>query len=510
MYRYNKKLKVGVRLKIVIALILTFIIGELGLFFIVRFEIESNTETQITKDVKEIKTNTDVYVKQILILNSANNDEESFKECATDILVELYNAGKRHLALYTTDGVMISSSNNELFQREDNCDEDLEKAKEKKIAYSMQFSKESNLDVYFSMPAYVEDRYVGIVRYYMDYSDMREEGNRMCYVVTRVAAIIFIGIFITVMFVLNRMVKPIHRLAGISSKVTDDIQNSQFDGKHYLELGWSKRKDEIGELTNNFKVMLKTMEGQLERLSEDKEEIYRLLQSRKVFYDNVTHELKTPLTTITGYAQLLESNGMQDTVLFEKGVKNIQEESQRLHKMVIQLLEMADYEQKQEMLPTQLESIIKTVADSMQLKAKRYENHIITQTEKDLVIYGQADRIRQLLINLIDNAVKYGSPREDIIVAGKKLDDSVWISITNKGKGLTKEEMNHIFEPFYRVDKAYSREQGSAGLGLSICDQIMKEHGGEIMVESVIDEQTTFTLRFPIAQYDQKEGEKNE
>lgn len=506
MYRHNKKIKVGLRFKLIFALIVTVIVAELGIYAIVSMEVSKKMENQIKKDVKELKSNTEVYVKQILILNFANNDEESFKEYAEEIIQELYGAGRRHVALYGTDGTLIRASSEELFQHKDLRDDDLHHAMQQKSTFIMQYTDTGGLDVYFSMPVSVEARYIGIARYYMDYTEARIEAERIGLLVTRISAIVFLAIFVTIIFVLNKIVHPIRKLAKISNQVTRDMEKGQLDEKHYLELKWSKKKDEVGELTNNYKLMLKTVEEQLEKLQDDKEEIYRLMESKKSFYDNVTHELKTPLTTITGYAQLLESNGKEDAVLFEKGIQVIQEESKRLHKMVIQLLEMADYERKQEKSPILLEQIIQSVAESMEMKAKRYENHIVTKVEEGLLIMGEADKIRQVLINIIDNAIKYGAEREEISILGKSEQEQVVIQITNKGKGLNQEEIDHIFEAFYRVDKEYSRERGSAGLGLSICNQIVEQHGGTITVQSVVNKETTFSLYFPKMNY--QEGKR--
>lgn len=499
------KTRIGIRTKSILILILVFILGELALYHLSTMKVEDYIEVQIAKDIRDIKANTEVYVKQILILNFANNDEASFQEYSKEIMMELYNAGKRHIALYTTDGTMLCASNEELFTRENKSMDDLKKGKLKQAAFTIQYGTNNSLDVYFSMPAFVEDRYVGIVRYYIDYSALRAEYTNMVSSIAKVAAVVFAVIFSLVVMILNIMIKPIRKLARISNQVTHDIENNQFDGKHDRILGWSEREDEIGKLTNNYKMMLKTVEEQLEKLKHDKEEIYRLMESKKEFYDNVTHELKTPLTTITGYAQLLESDGIRDRELFDKGIRTIQEESNRLHKMVVQLLEMADYSRLQNKMPIYIEPIITVVADSMELKAKRYDKNIETHIETDLVIMGHADRVRQVIINLIDNAIKYGSANTSILVEAENKSGGVEVRVTNKGRGLAKEEMKHIFEPFYRVDKEYSREQGSAGLGLSICSKIMEEHRGEIAVTSIPNEETSFILRFPSVHEDAKE-----
>lgn len=479
-----------------LGLLLTFLFGGVALYGLVDKQIERTMENQIKNDFKDVESNAKVYIKQILILNYVNNDEESFKEVSSEILSELYSAGKREVALYDLRGNLLCESRDQLFS-ESTTTEDLEKAMKKKSAFTMIYTEEDGLFVYFSMPAYVEESNVGIVRYYVDYSSLRQDGIETRGMVIRVTIFIFLMIFIIILLLINTFVHPVQKLAKISNQVTMDLAKNEFDGSYYRELKSQKRQDEVGELNHNYGIMLRTVEEQLNSLQKDKEQIYQLMKSRKEFYDNVTHELKTPLTTISGYAQLLETNGVEDKELFEKGIKNIMSESVRLHKMVIQLLEMGEYEQNQEMGSCLLESIVLNVAEMMEVKANRYQTHIDAKAEDGMLILGQTERIRQVLINLIDNAIKYGKKKETIVVRGTVDEEKVLITVTNKGKGLTKQEIKHIFEPFYRVDKQLSREQGSSGLGLSICEEIMKQHNGMIRVSSIENEETTFTLQFP-------------
>ena len=135
------------------------------------------------------------------------------------------------------------------------------------------------------------------------------------------------------------------------------------------------------------------------------------------------------------------------------------------------------------------------VAQALRIKAKRYEMQIETDFTEDLWVQGIGERLRQVLVNLVDNAIKYGDSHTTISVRGYKEGGDILLSVCNFGKGLCTEEQERIFEPFYRVDKNYSRERGSSGLGLSICKKIMEEQKGSIAVQSVPGQQTTFTIR---------------
>ena len=133
------------------------------------------------------------------------------------------------------------------------------------------------------------------------------------------------------------------------------------------------------------------------------------------------------------------------------------------------------------------------------MKAERYGNTIVLDIEDgDYLVNGRKDKIHQVLINLIDNAVKYGETQTEISIRMRQDDGMVKIDVINKGKGLTKQELKRIFEPFFRVDKEQSRELGSAGLGLSIVKKIMDEHSGRIKAESIQGEYTVFSVFFPL------------
>ena len=220
-----------------------------------------------------------------------------------------------------------------------------------------------------------------------------------------------------------------------------------------------------------------------------------MLGSRQEFYNNMTHELKTPLTTIQGYAQLMEADRGADEKLTDQGLHQILLESTRMHQMVLQLLEMSDkaiYMKKQ---PVDLSSTARSVAQALEIKAARYDMQIETDFPEALWVLGVEDRLRQVLINLVDNAIKYGDSHTSIRMDGIRKDGFVWLAVRNRGKGLEPKEQERIFEPFYRVDKTYSREQGSSGLGLSICRKILDEHQGIIGVRSKPGVQTIFYIR---------------
>lgn len=459
-------------------------------------------ESQITSDLQKLQGNTEVYVRQFLMLNERNNDEKSYRECAPDIAEELYNTSQNKLILFTGDGSTLLDYGFGNLNDRNSMYEDIkasmafQTAAKGEAAYELNTGEQGEYDVWFSMPLVIAGRALGVVSYYMDYSGQYQQFNEIAQTVLEITLIILFIISFFILLFLSKIIHPIQRLSRVSTKVTDEMKNEKISTNNLIKKSLTRRKDELGQLSRNYSLMLKTIENQFDKIQEDRDNILNLLNSKQEFYNNVTHELKTPLTTIKGYAQLMESNGLSDEELFHTGLSHIQHESSRLHQMVIQLLEMSDKELHTQLMPLDLAATLNSVAASMSLKARRYNNKIITKGLTSLIILGHEERIRQLFINLIDNAIKYGQPKEDIIADAFLKDDRAVVQITNKGEGIIPEELNHIFDPFYRVDKEHSREIGSAGLGLSICQKIMAEHQGVITVDSEPGVSTTFTVSF--------------
>lgn len=467
--------------------------------YVVKTQMRQNIEKQITGEMESIQSNSELYVRQILMINNASIDETGFERCAYEIEQQLKRAGYTDIALYNMDGRLLRSNVLQRFSGETRR-RDFQFAKNWRSAFTLRYGKQGQCDVYFSMPVKVMGQQVGILSYYQDYSALYKMEWETIRGMLRVMVLAFGIIYLVIWFMIRRMIRPVQQLGRISEDISDHLKDGQFDSNMLEKLGDISRKDEIGELSRNYMQMVGVIEEQFEKIQEDRDHILHLWNSRQEFYNNVTHELKTPLTTISGYAQLLEENGLGDEELFYNGIEHILQESTRLHRMVIQLLEMQDKGRYIRMEQVDAAAVLRSVADAMQTKAKRYRNCLMLDVEPgDYLVEGQEDRVRQVLINLIDNAIKYGRTGADIRIRLEKKDGAVQITVENQGEGMGKEELKHIFEPFYRTDKERSREMGSSGLGLSIAKKIMEEHHGTIRAESEPGGYTQFRVSFPAA-----------
>ena len=449
-------------------------------------------EAQIVRELTNLQENTLVYIRQLLMLRGANNDEEGFGQIAEDIVAQLRRMGGNSLCVLDTKGQYLSGNSQ---VQEAQAGTDLAQALAGNAAFTLTYPDADTMLVYLSMPVTIEERTIGIIRYRQDTSRLYLQIRQNERLVYQITAAVYALIFLLLAFFISRLLVPVGKLTEITRQVVRDLSREQVDMQMLAQLADSGRRDEVGELSRNFSVMLETIGSQLEKMQADKEQIVSLLGSRQEFYNNMTHELKTPLTTIQGYAQLMEADQGADPQLTSQGLGQILQESTRMHRMVLQLLEMSDKGIYMEPRPVELTRVAKSVAGALAIKAGRYEMRIETDFPEPLWAMGVEERLRQVLVNLVDNAIKYGDSRTPILLSGSRRKGYVWLFVRNHGKGLAPQEQERIFEPFYRVDKTRSREQGSSGLGLSICRKIIEEHDGLIGVKSKEDAQTTFYIR---------------
>lgn len=238
-------------------------------------------------------------------------------------------------------------------------------------------------------------------------------------------------------------------------------------------------------------------------LLQDVTEHERLENMRKEFVANVSHELKTPLTTIKSYTETLLSGAMEDKEIATQFLTVVESETDRMTRLVQDLLQLSnlDYQQakwnKQEI---NINSIIEKAVFKVQVFANNKQQQILYKTpEEDIFIYADQDKIEQVVLNILSNAIKYTGENGKIEIEVQMAKDVGRIIIQDNGIGIPAKDLSRIFERFYRVDKARSRELGGTGLGLSIAKQIIEAHDGKIEIFSQENEPgTKVVITLPI------------
>ncbi|WP_404444377.1 cell wall metabolism sensor histidine kinase WalK [Sutcliffiella horikoshii] len=228
-------------------------------------------------------------------------------------------------------------------------------------------------------------------------------------------------------------------------------------------------------------------------------ELKRLEQMRKDFVANVSHELKTPITSIKGFSETLLDGAMNDKETSEYFLSIILKESDRLQSLIEDLLDLSKIEKQGFRLNPQyleINELLEEIFVILEGKAREKEiDLVLSKPKKDLYLFADASRIKQVFINLINNAVAYTPAGGEVKVKVEEVGKEVVIVVSDTGIGMDQDEIPRIFERFYRVDKARSRNSGGTGLGLAIVKHIVEAHHGNISVTSELNKGTAFTVK---------------
>ncbi len=218
--------------------------------------------------------------------------------------------------------------------------------------------------------------------------------------------------------------------------------------------------------------------------------IKQLESGRREFVANVSHELRTPLSMIKGYVETLLEGGVTDPELESRFLGKIQKHSDRLTYLIEDLLALSQLESNQialSMAEVSIANLINRIVEDLQDKATASGVELSAKVEDSLKVYVDADRVLQVLQNLIDNGIKYGGKEGNkgkvLVQARQGEGDTVVVSVADDGPGIPPDARERVFERFFRVDKARSREQGGTGLGLAIVKHIVQSHGGRVWLE---------------------------
>ncbi len=237
---------------------------------------------------------------------------------------------------------------------------------------------------------------------------------------------------------------------------------------------------------------------------QDITEQQKLENMQRDFVANVSHELKTPLTTIKSYTETLMHTEINDCSTIEHFLRIIDEETDRMSRLVRNLLQLSKLDYKQEKWfkkDTNLVNVVKTALSKVEMTAANKDQQLISlfDPKQRIMTVIDRDRIDQVLLNVLTNAIKYTPEGGKIEVDVFSEDPMAKVVIADSGIGIAEKEIPRVFERFYRVDKARSREMGGTGLGLSIAKQIVEEHGGTIAIQSKLGEGTRVTISLPLS-----------
>jgi len=294
-------------------------------------------------------------------------------------------------------------------------------------------------------------------------------------------SLIAVVLFTLVSYVIVRdIVKPVKEMSHVALEVNDDPNsNARIRDFH--------RHDELQELAVSFNQMLDRMQ--------------RYIDQQKEFVGDVSHELRTPVAVIEGHLNMLKRWGKDDPQILAESIDASLQEAKRMQHLIQEMLDLTRAEQINVQYPnavTKVSEVLKRVVGDMSLVHKDFTIRLDMDDlpqETEIQIYQ--GHLEQLLVILIDNGVKYSTDRKEMNVSAGLSQDEVHIIVQDYGEGISKEEQSKIFNRFYRVDKARTREKGGNGLGLSIAQKLVTSYHGKISVDSVEGQGSQFMMTFP-------------
>lgn len=229
-------------------------------------------------------------------------------------------------------------------------------------------------------------------------------------------------------------------------------------------------------------------------------QLERLERVRQEFLSNVSHELRTPLTAIIAFVETLEEGAIEDIEHNRQFLKVIRKNAERMHNLIDDILELSSIEAGMvtvEPRPVRLTAVIDDITTALTARAESRRVTLRNEIANDVLVFADPRRLEQMLTNLVDNAVKFNREGGEVAVRYKATEMRDCISVTDTGDGVSSEHIERIFERFYRIDRARSRDMGGTGLGLAIVKHLARAHGGEANVQSSPGEGSTFTIELP-------------
>lgn len=305
--------------------------------------------------------------------------------------------------------------------------------------------------------------------------DMKEDRKIILSILETSFVLIFITIITSIVIAkrfYNKIIPPLENLRDITNKVNLENMNYKLESKNNFV--------EFNSIINSYNNMLKRLQSQTE--------------AQINFVNSASHEMKTPIFIISGYINLIKRWGIENKDIVIEALNSIEEETKNMSSLISKLLFLAkdDYDEKENKNFNISEAITEIINDLKII----YPNQKINFSSKKSFINSDYHLIRQLFLNLIENAIKYGRDKE--IYINIRENKNIIVDIIDNGEGISQENLKHIFDRFFRVDKARSREMKSHGLGLSIVKKIVETLNIDLDIRSELNKGTIVTLTLPL------------
>ncbi|WP_237658452.1 sensor histidine kinase [Ureibacillus xyleni] len=409
----------------------------------------------------------------LLLANGANHRDvliENYSDSTIKHIILMEKNENREVMITNSTGDIISSSDKSYMLQEEYqlLISDLNNEKDKILV-----SDWRNSSYIVSAHPYKANDQSGYVLMFQSTTSINQMVNNMNkhFIISGIAS--FIVLFIVYALLSKILTRPLIRMKEATEKLSKGDFNVSLP---YLG------KDELGDLS-----------GSIYKLANDLE---RLKDERNEFLASIAHELSTPLTYLIGYSKIAMRKGLSEEER-EHYLEIIGEESDRMKDLVKNLLDLARMDETSFTVSKEyfwansfLENICKLVVPSYEVKKIRLN----LVCESDFQIYADSIRLEQIILNLLDNSLKYSNENSEVTLKAYKKDEKTIISVIDTGIGIPADEIEFIFEKLYRVEKSRSRAYGGSGIGLAVVKELVEAHGGTIEVKSKLGEGSTFKI----------------
>ncbi|MBD2844220.1 HAMP domain-containing histidine kinase [Paenibacillus sp. IB182496] len=485
-------MRISIKLKFSAFLAVLLLLTVFILSVLVLQGIQTNQRTQMERSLAQQARTANLFFVQTLLTESIKVPRTYLAENGASLASQLKNLSGLRVALYDQDGNRISPREGGPAADPARLQTALRYALDNQTAYLTRADS-----LYYLAPLRSGGAQIGVVQFHYPLADHAAFADQIRQLFVSIGAVVFVLSFVLAYFYFDGFANRIIRLNG----AVDRIRSGRYD------TALRTRKDEIGELAEGIRAMseqirltLRAKDEEREKLALAVDKLSRLDEQQKQFIGNVTHEFKTPLTSIKSYLDLLDMYP-DDEQLLGKAIGNIAGETQRLYEMVEKVLQLSalekyDFEYHKERI--NIREAVLAVLNSLRGKIEKFGIRLDTELA-DAEVEADRDCLTIVLMNLMDNAIKYNRPGGRIAVTGTLKDGTAALEIADNGIGIPEDVASRIFDPFYTVDKNRARENGGAGLGLSLAKRYTESQGGTIALARTGPEGTAFTVAFPAA-----------
>ena len=430
--------------------------------------------------------------KQTLLVSAGLSENDSLT--IQNKVLEIAKLSGSRVTVIAKDGKVLGDSATtfaELGTLENHLDrpeiiEAQKQGKGKAVRYSATLGKDL---IYVAVPLQGE---VGYVRFAIPATYATELVIKIHKSIAAALAVVILVAVVLSMLFSRSFAHPIIRLSGISGRIT----RGEFPVKIV-----PRSKFEIGKLEAAIEDISERLAESFKKLSKEQGRLEKLGSYRSEFVANVSHELKTPLTAIRSYVETLIEGAIDDKEHNRDFLNKIDKHVSHLSCLIDDILEISKLESKKELEPfdeIDVSKVIERVLDTIAERIKEKKIDLVKKCDiSQCFIPGLEDHIYRALLNILDNAINYTGSGGRIELSCKKVSNKLELIVSDTGIGIPQKHLSRVFERFYRVDKARSRQLGGTGLGLSIVKHVMNIHHGTVEVESEVGKGSKFTLVFP-------------